>query len=342
MAHVTARGTPQILDTFLRPVVRILAGLVGGILSVLAGWFGGPWVAPLPLAGALLGAELLFWLRGDRPQELVVADRRLSLVDPFAPTLAVDLGTIHAATAFQRATPDGRLEVVVVLADTSDVRLAFRALQDTPPLTDPDVVPADAMDLLFGGIAGLFRALAPGDRRPRQTFDDPEGRLVAAVRAAVPRDAWNRTAIRLWPGMEPEIDLFGFFRAAHGEFLILDGHDWVRDGEQGSIAGWSVAAAERDAVLFQGLDRQQIQRLPLALLNLGANTTVAMPSPAEAEAGPVQPLTSDLLHTHAPEGAALLWHLLVHTPRDRWPPVIHRMVDERRPIRPDLGSVLPG
>lgn len=327
----------------MRPVARILAGVFGGVASVLVGWFGGLWLAPLPLAAALLATEFWFWQRGDRVQVLALDGTTLRLNDPLATApLTIDLKTITVASMFQRPDPSGQVEVVVCLGDDEDVQFAFRVFQDHPVTGHPDVVDATAMDVLFGGIAGLYRALAPADRRPRQTFIDPDGRLVAGVRAAVPAAAWSRTGLRLWPGMEPEIDLFGYFRAVHSEWLILEGHTWRRDGASGEIGGWLLASSEREAVLFQGLDRQQVQRLPLTLVNLGSNTTVAIPSPAEPNAGELTVLSSDLLHTHAPEGAALLWHLLTHTPRDRWPPILRQMIQERRPILADLDARLPG
>lgn len=341
MADLSLTGSPQLVDTFLRPVARIVAGCVGGLLSVLAGWFGGAWVAPLPLATCLLATEAWLAGRGDRPQTLRLQDGVLELLDPLAGDVRVDLAEITVATAYVRSEEAGRIEVAVVLGDDEDVRFAVRVLQRVVPESGPHLVPAETLDVLFGGIAGLFRALAPPERRPRQTFYDPGGTFFAALRETVPAAAWRRTGIRLWPGMEPEIDLFGYYRAVHSDWLVLDGHDWRRDGETGTIAGWTLATSEREAVLFQGLDRQAVQRLPLALVVLGSTTTVAVPAPLAAEAGPSQPLSSDLLHTHAPEGAALFWHLLSHTPRDRWPAGVERMIEERRGIRPDLEAVLP-
>lgn len=341
MNDLTLKGTPVAVDSFMAPVVRILAGCIGGIGSVLAGWFGGAWLAPLPLAGLLLGAEAWLWSRGDRVQVLTVGEEGLRLHDPLTSDTHVDLAGVTVATAFARRV-DGGFEVAVVLGSDADVLFACRTLQRVPPEPGPHLVDADAMDILFGGIAGLYRALAPADRRPRQTFDDPDGALLRALRERVPAAAWRRTGLRLWPGMEPEIDIFGYYRPVHSDWMVLDGHSWRRDGESGDIRGWTFASAEREAVLFQGLDAQQVQRLPLALVNLGSGTTIAIPAPNAPHVGPEQPLTSDLLHTHAPEGAALLWHLLVHTPRDRRPAVLRSMIEERRPLREDLDAALPG
>lgn len=320
----------------------LVAGAMGGILSVLTGWFAGAWLAPLPLAILVLGTEAWFARRGDRAQVLTIHGHRLELQDALGADQVVLLDGVTVATAFVRPADDGQVEVAVVLGDDEDVRFAIRVLQRRPPEHDPDLVPADTLDLLFGGIAGLFRALAPADRRPRQTFLDPEGSLLTLLRERVPVEAWRRTGIRLWPGMEPEIDIFGYYRPVHSDWLVLDGHTWRRDGETGSIAGWSFATAEREAVLFQGLERQQVQRLPLVLVVLGPTTTVAVPAPSAPDAGPEQLLTSDLLHTHAPEGASLIWHLLQHTPRDRWPPSLKQMIEDRRVFRADFEAGLPG
>lgn len=340
MANTTLAGTPQLVDSYLAPVVRILAGLFGGLGSAIVAFLAGAWWAPLPLAGALLGTEAWLWSRGDRAQRLTLTGRTLVLEDPLGDGITVDLDAVTNATAFVRPLAEG-VEVAVVLGDDEDVRFAFRLLQQASPALEHHIVRADAMDVLFGGIAGVYRALAPAERRARQTFEDPSGDFWATFRRAVPDAVWRRTGLRLWPGMEPEIDLFGFYRPVHSDWMVLDGHDWKRDGATGSVQGFQMTTSEREVVLFQGLDKQQVQRVPLSLVNLGVDTTIAFPAPAVAE-DERQPLTEDLLHTHAPEAAALVWHLLTHTPRDRRPAALRRMIEERRDFEGDLDGMLPG
>ncbi|MEZ4322453.1 MAG: hypothetical protein R3F61_33610 [Myxococcota bacterium] len=332
------------MDSFIRPVARGLLTMAGLVVGTLLWWFGFLWWVPVPLVLSLVIYEGVFWWRGDRAQLVRIEPDRLTLEDPLAPgPLVIPLEEITVATLYYRALQLDELEIAVVLGDDSDVRFALRLITRLPFEPAPHDIPADVYDVLFGGVAGLYRALAPPARRPRQTFLDPRGEVVAFLRSRLPREVWQRTGLRLWPGMEPDIDLFGYYEAPHGDWLVLDQHQWKRAGQTGSIAGWSFGSAERSAVLFQGLERRQkVEKLPLALVNLGTSTTVAIPAPASVGLAEPEPLTADLLHTHAPEGAALLWHLLVHTPRDRWPPVLLEMIADRRPIRADLDTQLPG
>lgn len=335
-------GTPQLVDSFFRPIARIGQALVGVVAGALLWAFGFTWWVPLPFAALVLLGELWFWRRADRAQTLRIEGSTLRLTDPLAPAgVAIDLREITVATLFYRQLPLGELEVVISLGDDRDVRFALRVLQRAAFERRPHDVPAEVHDLLLGGLAGLFRALAPPALRPRQVFLDPEGTLVARLRELLPAEAWRRTGIRLWQGMEPPIDLFGYYEGPHTDWLVLDGRDWRRAADAGSIAGWTLSGSERSAVLFQGMEQQRAEQLPLALFVLGSATTVAVPAPAAPGLGD-QPLTSDLLHTHAPEGAALLWHLLVHTPKDVRPAVLGEMIADRRPLRPDLEQLLPG
>lgn len=343
MQPIILTGTPQLVDSFIRPIIRavqVAIGLMGSAILFFMGWM---WWVPVPLALSFVAYELYFWRRGDRAQAVLLQDGALRLVDPLAEApLVLPLAEITVATLYYRQLELDEVELAIVFGDDEDVRFALRVLTTAPFSPLPHDIPADVYDLVFGGVAGLFRALAPPARRPRQTFHDSDGRLLAALRAQLPDEVWRRTAIRLWPGMEPEIDLFGYFEGPHGDWLVLDGRQWKRSDDSGSIEGWSFGGAERSAVLFSGLDKQRVEQLPLALIHLSGRTTVAIPAPLSVGLAQPQPLSSDLLHTHAPEGAALLWHLLVHTPRDRWPPRFRQMIAERESIYADLDTALPG
>lgn len=344
MAALILTGTPQQVDSFYRPVARALQLAFSGLMALALVWFGAWWWAPMPFVVSLVAYEGFFWWRGDRVQRLRLENGRLLLSDPLAPAdLVVSLEEVTVATLYYRQHSLDQIETTLVLGDDDDVRFAVRILQRSAFVPQPHDVPAEVHDVLFGGIAGLYRALAPASMRPRQTFEDSDGALIAQLRRVLPAVAWRRTGIRLWQGMEPTIDLFGYYDGPHTAWLVLDGHAWKRGLVQGSISGWSFGASVRSAVLFWGLaDRKEPERLPLALVNLGASTTVAIPAPLGDAIAEGEPLTSDLFHTHAPEGAALLWHLMVHTPRDRWPRSLGEMIADRRGIRPDLDTALPG
>lgn len=334
---VELRGTPAVVDTFLAPLARLAALVVGAVGSAILWWLGMLWYVPLPFAGLLLLNEAWLHTRGDRAQRLRLAGSRLTLSDPLGEAdRVVELGTITNATLYHR---DARelLGVVtrsvdLVVGDDEGVRFALHL--DVVGAFEPRIehVPVEPIDRIFGGIAGIFRALAPSVARPRQAFVDAEGRMVRALIDAVPADAWRRTGLRLWTGMEPPVDLFGYYEGGHDGWLVLDGHRWTAriGGEQlqGEVEGWGLVRSERSAVLFQGLeDRQTVERVALGLIDLGVALTVAVPMPLFVAPDETQPLTGDLRHTHAPEGAGLLWHLLLHTPRDRWPATMKQQIE---------------
>lgn len=349
---VELKGTPAAVDTFLAPLARFGAVVLGSVGSVILWWIGWLWWVPLPFAGLLLLNEAWLHSRGDRAQRLRLRNGRLQLTDPFGqPDVAVDLSGITNATLFYRDATEllgvQTRKVDLVVGDDEGVRFALH-LETIGGRFEPRIehVPVEPIDRIFGGIAGVFRALAPTVSRPRQAFVDKDAAMLGALVEAIPAEAWRRTGLRLWSGMEPQMDLFGYYEGGHDGWLVLDGHDWkARIGDReltGSLRGWDLARSVRTAVLFQGLeDRQTVEKVALGLLNLGVDLTVAVPMPLFVAPEDSQPLTADLRHTHAPEGAGLLWHLLLHTPRDRWPDAMKQQIEvvEDGPV---WASRLPG
>lgn len=324
-------GAPKEFDTFLRPPARFVHVTFGALATALLFWLGFFWIAPLPFALGFVWYEWFFWSRGDRPFEVSLhPDGTVEVYEPFKDLRwSADLSKTRAATIVYRATGDGHHDCVAVFSDERGVQLAlqFRINGFEPR---PEDVNADLWDAVFGGLSGLIRALAPRDRMARQVLDDPRG--LAWMRAAVPGGSWNRTGLRVWKGAAPEIDLFGYHSGDPTGFLTLDeGEFTLWDGESAThfpIGELSMARSQRPITLFRmwGEDSEEREELvPLLLVDLGPHT-VAIPAPTAGQTGDFRELDPELLHMHAPEGAALVWHLLRHRDRTSWPVALEEWV----------------
>lgn len=324
MDSLTLYGTPKVLDPFLRPPARFVHLVLGGAASAALFWLGYPLVAPLPFALGFLWYELFFWSRGDRACRVDFrSDERIVVFEPLQDrTWETDLSTLTSATIVYRSTDDGRHDCVAVLGSAEGIRLAlqFRVKDFIPQETDVD---AGRWDAAFGGVSGLIRTLAPADRLMRQSIED--GRGLDWLRAGIPHSAWQTTAVRVWRGQAPVLDLFGYHAEAPTGLLVLTGENvalW--DGRhthttpRGPV---TLTHSQRTVTLFRmwGEDSEETEHeVPLLLLGVGPHT-VAIPAPA---APPVEsPLAphEDWLHLHAPEGASVVSHLLRYTDRGDWP-----------------------
>lgn len=314
------KGAPQRLDVVLRPLVRIvqvLFALISGAICAYMDWW---WWLPLPVAGSFLAYELIFWLRADRPitlelrDSLVLRDPRRRLVHEVRPS------EVHVATAFARRSTE-HLDLRLQLGSRDGVLLALwlRLPADTP--LPPHTVDSDASDALLGGDYGSPASLAPGWRVGRQRIDAPAAALAWFVEH-LPPESWERTGLRVWQGVEPELDLLGHHTGDPSAWWVLDG-DTLHDGTQTLPLKWGpLQRAERTAVLLhagRGLDDTFApEQLVLALFDLGA-VRVAAPTRQLAARATRCELDDALFHTHGAEAAALLDHLRRVMPRDAWP-----------------------
>jgi len=328
---LTLYGTPKVLDAFLRPPARFVHLSVGGFASVLLFWLGYPLVAPLPFALGFVWYEWFFWSRGDRPFQLRLDPAgRVEVYEPLSGRRwETPLDEITSATVVYRSTGDGRHDCVAVLASTAEVRLAiqFRISDFTPR---PEDVNAELWDAVFGGVSGLIRTLAPKERLVRQTIAD--GRGLVWLREALPAEVWRTTSARVWRGCTPRLDLFGYHDEAPTGLLTL-GEETVSlvteaASHQHPLGTLVMARSERTITLFRmwGEESEEAdEEVPLLLVDVGP-LTVAIPTPSAGQAGEFRPLSDDLLHMHAPEGAALVWHLLRDLDRDSWPDALDEWV----------------
>jgi hypothetical protein len=321
---LTLYGTPKVLDPFLRPPARFVHLVFGGFASAAFFWLGYPLIAPLPFALGFVWYEWFFWSRGDRACRVDFhPDGRIVVFEPLQDrTWDTDLATITSATLVYRSTDDERHDCVAVLGSSEGIRLAlqFRLNDFVPHDSDVD---ADRWDAIFGGVSGLIRTLAPAERLMRQSIED--GRGLAWLRATLPADAWETTAVRVWRGRTPALDLFGYHSEAPSGLLMVTGDQvslWDgQDTETHPRGATTVTQSHRPITLFRmwGEDSEETEQdVPLLLLEIGPHT-VAIPAPAAAPVDtPLEP-REDWLHMHAPEGASLVSHLLRHTGRDDWP-----------------------
>ncbi|MEQ1502966.1 MAG: hypothetical protein ABMB14_12085 [Myxococcota bacterium] len=321
------------LDGYLRRAARAVQLLIA-VPATIALWYAGWWWwVPIPLVASIGVYEALFWARGDRPTTLRLGPDGLSLDDPLRrQQLALRWDEVELATAtWQRAR--GGSEVVVLLADRRGPRFAVRFLLPGGPalVPGPNDVDLDAADAILGGQAGVIRSVAPFEVIARQRFEHPVG--FDYVRAALPPAVWRRTGLRVWTGAAPPLDLFGYHVEDPDGWLVLDGTDWTlrRYGADevlatGDLTDLRAHQAARTVSIVVRLGTAPIDiEVPLIGLSLGAGVPAP---PLEAGGGPAGPVRVWLpaptgakfadnraieatdRHTHPPEGAALVWHLL--------------------------------
>lgn len=353
---IELEGTPQILDAVLRPIGRAVQLLLGLSISAVLAFFQAWWWAPVPLALSFLVYEVVFWWRGDRPATLSLG-RVITLHDSVrGQTITINPEDIEVATLHYRRSPKARSkgaerqEVYVVLGGFEGAKLAIRFTVDPtawrPASGDVDI---DTMDRITGGYAGLLRAVAPGTAIARQTFDDPAGQVIRWLRQRIPEPAWKRIGLRVWKGEAPPLDAFGHHTDEPSGWLVIarDRYRLLLDGEihRGDITLIRSARAERSAALMmddgKGGHRIQTTQLPMLVLELDDAIDLAFPSPVDGGGiGNAHELDEHCLHTHVPEGAALVWHILTTWPRTTWPAALRQRVQAAAPPSSPLFNAL--
>lgn len=323
VSALVVRGSPKEFDAFLRPAARGLQLFVGILATLVLLWFQAWWWLPIPLAASFLLYELFFWSRADKPLKITLEPDRVVLEDAFLQSHATFwLRDVDSATLCHRAAPDGAVDAVLQICSPTEILVALQlrlpAAAFEPRPSDVDL---DLCNAVLGSISGVIRALAPRDRMIRQPVADPAA--LAWFREHLPAEAWERTTVRFWGGATPDLDLFGYHSTAHDGLLRLsEGAVRFTDrSEPEALAPLEPAWGERRAVLFRmdgEAHEEAPEQLPLWLQALG-DRTVAIPAPLTVGQEPQVPLTDALIHVHAPEGAAILWHLFRSFPEDRWP-----------------------
>ncbi len=330
----------------LRPAVRVVQLGVALPLTALLAWLGLWWWLPVPLAGSFLLYEWFFWSRGDRPVVLTLDADRVEVVDPLLDRRAtVDLARAHAANCLYRRAEPGFVDGFVVLYDHAGPFFALQVHLSEGAFTPaPEDVDLDACNAVLGSISGVRRALAPPEATVRQVVRSDE--VLPWLRRAIPAAAWRRTAFRFWRGAEPELDLFGYHVGPADGACFVDG-DRVTftdlPGEARALQAVEPQVAERRAVMFRvegGTAREAPERVPLWVQPVGGRA-VAIPAPLAADLARAATPSDAWLHTHPPEGAALLWHLWRAIPVDRWPAAWREAVRGARAHLPAWPHGLP-
>lgn len=316
-------GTPLELDTVLRPLARGVLGAVGATSSLLLTLLGWMWVAPLPLAAAVVLYQVLFWHRGDRPVVLEL-DAQLRFTDPVRGSeLTVDPATLTAVVVHVRPhlrTPE--FDVHVQLTNQDGVCFAVRMRSDTRPEPGPGIVDGEAMDLVVGGWSRAVRDLAHADALCRQIVRDRHGALLAWLRERADPACFGRVPLRLWEGREPDLDLLGHLEGAPTRTVVVS--------PKVLRAPVTLGTAERTAELLRWREEKQVTSgaVPLLLVDLAETGTVAFPSGLAGTLAEARELTEATQHTQLVEGQALVWHLLYGRPSTEWPEALGRAVDD--------------
>jgi hypothetical protein len=101
------------------------------------------------------------------------------------------------------------------------------------------------------------------------------------------------------------------YKGEQTAWLELEGKRWrLSDGRAGDISV-TVGRGSRVMHVMERSDQLEVsvREIPLLVLNLGG-IAVATPAPLLSPDTPKHDLDENALHTHVPEGAALLWHIL--------------------------------
>lgn len=317
MAPVIAHGEPLEVDQVLRPMLGFLRWVVGLTVGALFWCMGWLWWVPVPLVVATLAMEGVLLFRSDRAIRLTIGPDRIVSDDRFAPTLTVRADDIHTCVILERPRGPGH-EAVVVLGSTTRPLMALAFQLDAPLGRGVEV---DAIDAHLQAGAGVLRSVAPGTRTLRQRFHDRKA--LDALLALVPEAATHRIGLRLWRGAAPELTVFGHHATNADAWMVVEGDRYrVTDpgGEpltEGALRLDGVRTARRDALLLRvaGAEGPDLGTLPLLVLDLDG-LSLAIPAPARS--GEAVPADEALVHTHAPEAAALLARL--HTDAEVPPP----------------------
>jgi len=316
---VAVRGKPERLDAVWRPVWFVLLGLAGlGGSAFLA--FVGDWLwMPLPFAGAILLHQVVFWIRGDRPLRVSLEGETLSIADRrTGRDWQVDLGAAHAVSLGVRpGQAPGEHQVFLAAHDGDRALVALRI--HTPHEAFPDgTTPLEALQPVLGGNAGILRGLAPQDRLVRQTLLDRDGAFTRALLDALPADALDRVAVRVWRGEAPPMDFMGLHQGPPDALLLCEGEAVrlvPRIGGEPHQARLEARDGGRSSRALQLLDVPGVAetpaaRLPLLVWTLAPGLTLAIPCPIAGHKGEEVALDEGTLHTHLAEGAHLVWWLL--------------------------------
>lgn len=336
--RIRLEGTPVELDELLRPLARYALtclGLIGtGVLVYLKSIL----LAPLPLAFSFVAYELYFWRRGDRPIRFEVDPQAITLTDASADrTRTVLLDEIEVAVVHHRARDAHRHEAVLVLYGKDRILLAMRFLVEPTTRWLSHDIDVDELDELIGGYAGLYRALAPPNLRCRQTIDDPAAQALRFLRGCLPPEVWGRSAARVWRGKAPPCDAFGLHFGTPDGLLVIDADTWRLNltGEPprtGPVTLLRSARAERALLLARPgtteIEPEEVV-LPMLLIELDPEVTFTLPAPVAELSGQHRELDEGMLHTHLPEGAALLWQVLRRWPVAAWPAPLRQRARSR-------------
>ncbi|MBN2801278.1 MAG: hypothetical protein JXX28_19210 [Deltaproteobacteria bacterium] len=331
-------GAPHKLDAFLATPLRLTAGALGLALSALLFWVGWRWSAPLPLAFALIAAEVVLELRKRQTVTLTLGEH-LHLRDRLGEMeLVVRPAEVSAASILAHQMGDlVRLQVLLSAPEQALIALELQVRTEHYQAAATDV-PVDFLHLLVGVGGTSLLGLAPARAIARQTLYDPLGDGLSWLRTAVPAEAWETTAVRLWFGGPPPLDLRGFLPWSPTHRLTLEGREVTLSGAAGAFtfplggpsAGWSLREVSlRDPATGE----EEVGELPLLTLGLHETLTVLAPCllpwpEALPERGPSGH------HLHHGEGMLLLWHLLTRLEPREWPAGLQRNVQESTIHRP--------
>jgi hypothetical protein len=335
------RGQPKDLDVVWRPLSR--AFLIGGglLCAVALYWWDDVWLAPLPLLIGAMVHGLLFWVRGDRPMTLRVSPSALDLNDrKTGRKRVVQLSSARTLSLATQRMPSGYDRLFVTLHTDNDAILALECITPSRPWPAP-VADLDVLQPILGGRTTLLRGLATPPNIVRQALVDRDGAFADRALSWLHDIGTDKVSVRVWVGNPPEVDFMGQLAGPPNGLLTLSPGRWrlatpqgARDGALNPGPGGSTNRTI--PLLDGGAPSARKVSLPLFLLTLDTDLTVALPAPLLGHRGQPRPLHPSDLHTHLPEAASLLWWCLRFVAASELPKEVIEAVSDARIVEQPL------
>jgi len=309
-------------DTFLKPLARRGALLLGMLCIPVLVWLELWMWVPIPLLALVLLNEFVWWLRGDRAIVVQLSRDSLVVVDRKGQDeLSLAVADIQAVNVWYRSHAKGH-EVCLALFDGHRVRFAatLHCASDAfvPAPTDIDVC---KWEELLGETAGIRAAVAPPEVSVRQHLRGIE--LLTWCRERFATEAHSRTWARAWLGAAPPLTLFGIHANAPDGMIRCGPGSALHapDGEALQVPLAIIAHAHRAVTLLEKTaDGPQTVEGHIGLAVLATSDTTRLVCPCADVVQSEVVLGPSDLHTHTPEAMALLSHTDYHDRSDGLPP----------------------
>ena len=297
-------GSPAPLDEFLRPFIRGIQWTVGAIVTFIAWWLAPMWAWPLPALLVLIAAESILWLRGNRIYQLHLSSEEVRFFrGSKEPEITLKTNEIETFNLLYSENGPRRNSVVCVLRTATDV-VGFQLETEGQVSWQDQDIPVNMMVALFGGNPALLRGMVKREGIIGQVIRDPRGEALNWLREHLREQTGDTQSARVWRGLEPPLDPFGFHANQPDGLMRTGRKQWTTPNGFIEIRPQLCGIAHRS---IPGQD----ELLPVMVIQINDSQSFCFPAPAlPGWCTTETPLTPGSYHTHLAEGVALLWAYL--------------------------------